>query len=62
MKHHAIAATIKPAEINIRRHLAFSAERVKAILERLETAMRSSPTGKFFDVLYGSEYLDSITL
>ena len=59
---NAVAATIKPAQINIRRHLAFSTERMKSIVERLESEMGNSLGGKSFDVLYGNEYLDSITL
>ncbi len=59
---NAVAATIKPAQINIRRHRAFSAERLKAIVERLETAMGNSPAGKSFDVNYGNEFLNSITM
>ena len=34
---NAVAATIKPAQINIRRHVAISAELMKSIVERLET-------------------------
>ena len=59
---NAVAATIKPAQINIRRHVAFSTGRMKTILERLKTAIGSSQAGKSFDVHYGNEYLDSITL
>ncbi len=49
----ALAATIKPTQIDVRLHKAFSAQQVKTILEQLELNLANSADLKAFDVYYG---------
>ncbi len=58
----ALAATIKPTQIDVRLHKAFSAQQVKTILEQLELNIANSADLKAFDVYYGGKQLTTIRL
>jgi hypothetical protein len=58
----ALAATIKPTQIDIRLHKAFSPLQVKTILERIETDIGNSADSQSFVVNYGGKYLTTIRL
>lgn len=58
----ALAATIKPTQMDIRLHKAFSPLQVKTILERIEIDIGNSADSKSFDVNYGGTYLTAIKL
>ena len=58
----ALAATIKPTQIDIRFHRAFSPLQVKAILERFELDIGNSADSQLFDVNYGGKHLTTIKL
>jgi hypothetical protein len=58
----ALAATIKPTQIDIRLHNAFSPLQVKTILERIETDIGNSADSQSFVVNYGGKYLTTIRL
>jgi hypothetical protein len=58
----ALAATIKPTQIDVRLHRAFSPSQVKAILERIELSIGSNASSQPFNVNYGGKYLTTIKL
>jgi hypothetical protein len=58
----ALAATIKPTQIDIRLHKAFSPLQVKTILERIEVDIGNSAVSRSFDVNYGGKYLTTIKI
>ena len=58
----ALAATIKPIQIDIRLHNAFSPLQVKTILERIETDIGNAADSQSFVVNYGGKYLTTIRL
>jgi hypothetical protein len=58
----ALAATIKPTQIDIRLHNAFSPFQVKTILERIETDIGNAADSQSFVVNYGGKYLTTIRL
>ncbi len=58
----ALAATIKPTQIDIRLHKSFSSTQVKAILEQIELHIGMSTETQYFDVNYGGRYVMTIKL
>ncbi len=58
----ALAATIKPTQIDIRLHRAFTPSQVKVILERIELEIGNFGDKQTFDVNYGGKYLTTIKL
>ncbi|MCY2998050.1 MAG: hypothetical protein NT168_08065 [Planctomycetota bacterium] len=58
----ALAATIKPTQIDIRLHKAFSPLQVKSILERIETDIGNTADSQSFVVNYGGKYMTTIRL
>lgn len=58
----ALAATIKPAQIDIRLHGAFSVPQLKTILERLELEIGANADSKTFEVYYGGKFLTTIKI
>lgn len=56
----ALAATIKPRQIDVRLHKAFSPQQVQRIFERLEREIGGSVESQPFDVNYGGNYLTTI--
>jgi hypothetical protein len=58
----ALAATIKPTQIDIRLHRAFSPSQVKIILKRIELDLGNSADSQPFDVNYGGKHLTTIKL
>jgi hypothetical protein len=59
---NALAATIKPTQIDIRLHAAFSSDRVRAIVAQLESTLGDSPNAIVFDVNYGGQPIASIKI
>jgi hypothetical protein len=58
----ALAATIKPTQVDIRIHKAFSTERVMAIAQRLEQSLAPERVGQVFAIHYGGVFVAQIYL
>jgi hypothetical protein len=58
----ALAATIKPTQIDIRLHNAFSPAQIVDVIGRIERAIGNSSNAIQFDVNYGGKYLSKIGL
>ena len=59
---NALAATIKPTQVDIRLHASFSSDRVRAIMAQLESTLGDSQNGVVFDVNYGGQPITSIKI
>ena len=58
----AVAATIKPTQIDIRLHKAFSSALIVSVIGRIEQAIGNSSNAIPFDVNYGGKYISKIRL
>lgn len=56
----ALAATIKPTQIDIRLHRSFSPSQIVSIFDRMEEAFGDSIEAIVFDVNYGGKLLTTI--
>ena len=56
----AVAATIKGNQIDVRKHKAYSQERMQGLITALEAALDPILEGSIFTVNYGGVYLTTI--